>query len=539
MSRASMLINQGEILEAKYKWSGKMQDLRWAIHATSLAMEQMEGEYPNRPICFASLGAKLGLLHERTGDIADIDRAIQLGQTALAGMPDDHPYHAALSKRLRTNLSRRYQRTGELHPVLRETVLPSTSTFSLANINSAASKSIYSALEAGHIRMVNLHPGEHGDPIRCSFVQVPFSEAPAFEALSYVWGAESDHSCILVNSFPFRVTNNLYHALLQMRSQVDDRLIWIDALAINQSDTVERNYQVRTMHTIYGNAARVLVWLGKDDPEIDPVFDGIATGEVNGFDTFWEQTFGTDAFEKALSATVTLYKMKYWSRAWVAQEIAYAGDILLILGQKSASYQSLLAFTQFILDGPYKNDSHFEASLGVRLSGPNALPGPGSARIMKYVSVEKWQELVRVKECHDPRDLVFGFHGCFAPELRERILVDYGREVGEIFRRMTQAMVETTDNLSAIFQAKPSALGLERPSWTPDYREKPILIAFSKKDFSTNVPADRVYEFQDDGKTLRIRGVCIGIVQARTAVYRSDPRTHQNYQLDDWGSHDT
>jgi hypothetical protein len=531
-----MLINQGEILEAKYKWSGKIQDLRWAIGVTSLAMETMEGDYPGRPTCFASLGSKLGLLYERTGNIADIERAIQLGQIAVAGMPDNHPYHSTCSERLKANLSRRYQRTGELHPLLRERVDSSTSIVSLADINSVASKNIYSALETGHIRIVNLHRGERGDPIRCSFIQVSLSEAPAFEALSYVWGPESDSCRILVNSLPFHITRNLYHALFQLRSQVEDRLIWIDALAINQSDTIERNYQVRTMHMIYRNAALVLVWLGRDDPEVDPMFDGIAIGEAKGFGAFWEQAFGTDAFEKALSATVRLYNIEYWSRVWVLQEIAYAGDILLILGQKSASYQSLLAFTRFILDKPYKNNNHFEASIEIRLSGPNALPEPGSARMMRYVTAQEWQKLVTVKKCHDPRDLVFGFYGCFVSELRDRISIDYGREVGDIFRLMTQAIVETTHDLSVIFQAKPSGLGLERPSWSPDYREKPIPIAFSNANFRPSAPADRVYEFMDDGKILRVKGVCIGTIQARTAVYRSDARMHQNVsQLDGLG----
>jgi hypothetical protein len=42
------------------------------------------------------------------------------------------------------------------------------------------------------------------------------------------------------------------------------RLIWVDAICINQNDTVERGSQVAKMGQIYSQCSQVVVWLGSD-----------------------------------------------------------------------------------------------------------------------------------------------------------------------------------------------------------------------------------------------------------------------------------
>ena len=42
------------------------------------------------------------------------------------------------------------------------------------------------------------------------------------------------------------------------------RVLWIDALYINQDETVERNHQVALMRDIYKKAARAIVWIGPE-----------------------------------------------------------------------------------------------------------------------------------------------------------------------------------------------------------------------------------------------------------------------------------
>jgi hypothetical protein len=46
------------------------------------------------------------------------------------------------------------------------------------------------------IRLIELLPGRGSDPISCSLCLVNLEDAQPFEALSYVWGCESDRRVI-------------------------------------------------------------------------------------------------------------------------------------------------------------------------------------------------------------------------------------------------------------------------------------------------------------------------------------------------------
>ena len=50
-------------------------------------------------------------------------------------------------------------------------------------------------------------------------------------------------------------------ALTRLRDRSLERIIWADAICINQGDTEERNIQVQSMAKIYAKASRVIVWL--------------------------------------------------------------------------------------------------------------------------------------------------------------------------------------------------------------------------------------------------------------------------------------
>jgi len=54
------------------------------------------------------------------------------------------------------------------------------------------------------------------------------------------------------------ITQNLHQDFIRLQKPAEDRLIWVDALAINQSDILERNTQVRKMLIIYRSTRAVL-----------------------------------------------------------------------------------------------------------------------------------------------------------------------------------------------------------------------------------------------------------------------------------------
>jgi len=128
---------------------------------------------------------------------------------------------------------------------------------------------LYQPLPTGEsIRLLRLQPGPRDEPISCSLQPANFNDnLPAYEALSYVWGSSSDTRPIICNGREIAVTRNLRNALRRLRRRDSTRLIWVDAICINQRNDEERGHQVRHMGSIYQRAARVLIWLGKDESE--------------------------------------------------------------------------------------------------------------------------------------------------------------------------------------------------------------------------------------------------------------------------------
>lgn len=57
----------------------------------------------------------------------------------------------------------------------------------------------------------------------------------SYEALSYVWGDRESTNKIWVDGCLFTVTENLFEALSNLRQPSEDRLLWVDAICIDQS----------------------------------------------------------------------------------------------------------------------------------------------------------------------------------------------------------------------------------------------------------------------------------------------------------------
>jgi hypothetical protein len=117
---------------------------------------------------------------------------------------------------------------------------------------------------------------------RCNLIHVSLDDKPNYAALSYTWEDPRDTQMIMVGHSSVPVTRNLYSALEHLRYDKTVRVIWIDALCINQSDDEEKSWQVQLMREIYQRATYVCIWLGPADNTSDEIMDFL-------------QVFGTQA----------------------------------------------------------------------------------------------------------------------------------------------------------------------------------------------------------------------------------------------------
>jgi hypothetical protein len=135
-------------------------------------------------------------------------------------------------------------------------------------------------------RLICLHPGGFNDGIYCTIYHANILDRPPeYTALSYVWGdatrtkpiqlgyhhlptGEPAHTWASAPSTgldcyeSFQVTKNLESALRHLRERTSERILWVDAICINQSDLEERLSQVERMAVVYQNAMEVRIWLG-------------------------------------------------------------------------------------------------------------------------------------------------------------------------------------------------------------------------------------------------------------------------------------
>jgi hypothetical protein len=85
-----------------------------------------------------------------------------------------------------------------------------------------------------------------------------------FDVVSYVWGTGRASMGVICNGARLRVSLSTYEMLahLHLHRPSTDRLIWIDAISINQQDAEEKATQIPLMRRIYRRAVQVVIWLG-------------------------------------------------------------------------------------------------------------------------------------------------------------------------------------------------------------------------------------------------------------------------------------
>ncbi|KAJ2900630.1 hypothetical protein MKZ38_002289 [Zalerion maritima] len=228
----------------------------------------------------------------------------------------------------------------------------------------------YQYLVTGYIRVLRIL--SISPEIRFEFDVVSLDSYPHYHALSYVWGTEGP-SRAFVDGRYIDITPNLDVCLQHLGEHFETR-IWIDALCINQQDNEEKSRQVLNMSRIYGQASRVLVWLGPSSNDSDLAIDSIERyGKLAfeaGLSGLGREYFSTwpdvgddpervkvkdtvlalmetaagaeDSVDRAAErfariAFAALTNREYFNRVWVKQEVTLAKDSVVLCGHKGTN----------------------------------------------------------------------------------------------------------------------------------------------------------------------------------------------------------
>ncbi|KAI3395435.1 hypothetical protein diail_1298 [Diaporthe ilicicola] len=315
---------------------------------------------------------------------------------------------------------------------------------------------LYPSLDTSQpsIRLIRLIAG-HG-PIQCqmfdSFLPSASSNAHLtmtipYEALSYTWGGTEKTETIFVNGTPLGVTNNLYLALSYLRREETDRILWVDAICIDQGNAKERTHQVRQMARIYESADAVILWLGQATYATNVALDSLRQLEEESkkvacrrwrrTDARWRMLWSKtqrklarrypDLVSRQREGIRDLLDRPWFERVWVIQEVANSRRALVCCGNKSVS-ASVFALSPHLF--AVRPSDQAQAILDIM---------PGRSRDESWWAqghdLYNLLRKFRLSKASDPRDMIYALVRIASdPELEEVLVPNYEKTEREVIQ---------------------------------------------------------------------------------------------------------
>jgi hypothetical protein len=348
---------------------------------------------------------------------------------------------------------------------------------------------VYKPLDSSRseIRLVTLNPGNFADDIHCYLSIVSLNDEGAYEALSYVWGDTGSTRQILIDGLPARVTDNLETALRYLRYISRPRVLWIDAICINQRDIPERNVQVMHMGCVYKLASRVIAWLGADDTYSNlawDTFESLPADDQMHWDPqkniIFEETLLDFSHQVAMQR---LFDRPWWYRVWTVQESILGLDLFFVCGHREMSANTLGAISQ-------NYSLHSKSCCREFLWSQDQIWCPEQSALFTIMDIiaTLWiwrrasrRELLhllakfRSRHCTDPRDKVYGLLGLCGSDERNSVVPDYSMPVAFVYEHATLKIIESSRSLEVFSQVFPRSFKSTKfksrnlPSWVPNW----------------------------------------------------------------------
>ncbi|RYP91199.1 hypothetical protein DL770_002676 [Monosporascus sp. CRB-9-2] len=412
---------------------------------------------------------------------------------------------------------------------------------------------------------------------------------PLYDALSYTWGNpfsefETKEDCevaekhyspklrlpVLCDGRLLYVGFSLYEALAGLRRTLrnhDDleiaredlssprrgprplvrNRIWIDAVCINQSDDVERAAQVKIMHTIYKEADAVLIWLGPQDEmakqAVRAMLNLSMAPDLTAQTIHLSEQDRSLVFRKAglfsipdswWHSMVSLLHRRWFQRAWIIQEVAWARIAILVCDQRLwVDLNVLLSVSDWMIQNMSSRDRWLKPWVnrsstyfrppgqsertfgdwiistirsmgaihhGARTDRPHLIAKTGvKKRSLLELLVRFWES-----QCSDLHDNVYALLSlCSDQSLVDSIPIDYLKPVGEVYIETARGILRSMRQLDLLLYSSRNVLSgqLQLPSWVPDWSKKPdpMPIGYDQGPEGELVDYDMVFPFCADG----------------------------------------
>jgi hypothetical protein len=401
---------------------------------------------------------------------------------------------------------------------------------------------------AREVRLLTLLPGNLGEDIHVQlFTQILTQKfTPRYEALSYAWGTAEDPVNIYVGNsknYVLSVSKNLACALDHLRFKETSRILWIDAICVDQQNLEERSQQVGRMADIYRLAERVMVWVGPEEDDSSLAMDILRTLGTNvevdwsmrlmkpskeaemGGDTHWSDRSVILPFKSEDGIPIrNLLNRSWFERLWIRQEICLANSgAILVCGFDTIPWSDFRKAV-FCLknkrgpDGYFGEKTKFKARLQMiyRLSDKGNLP---FGRLMHQT---------RNCKCSDPRDRVYALLSIYNHDLN--IAPDYHLSKEEVYRDFCLRHIAsvTYSNLDILRSCEMPISHSDLPSWVPDWSIRNVSEPI-QTSFASGISAADVQYL--GGGVMRAMGVKVATIVHADEIPIFDLSTNETVAL--------
>jgi hypothetical protein len=359
-------------------------------------------------------------------------------------------------------------------------------------------------------RILELLPGRSSDSLQCRLHEFLLRSHPPFEALSYTWGDLDLNECVHLSkklgvvsdgfrswlSFfsihptwasnqtrVLRVTSSLKSALTRLRYRRKARMIWADAICIDQENIDERNAQVRLMGCIYGQAKRVIAYLGERALRSEVLFPNFQVILKN----YSILNDHPDRLEALESVGLPIRNHEFWHAAghflrrpwfrryWVIQEFVLGRQVQVVCGNWKLSWDTLwdvISTLIFLRGTEFFSERYLQiAPTGYRVCHITNLTELRIRRhaIKESVKLLDLLEICRTSSASDPRDCVFSLLGLATEKDEPDLAPDYGEPVEETYLRFARYSVKTGNGVQLLYNAFLETECMQIPSWVPNW----------------------------------------------------------------------
>lgn len=417
------------------------------------------------------------------------------------------------------------------------------------------------------IRLLELLPGR--GIIQCRLKVTDLEEAEdTYEPISYCWKAYTREHWygttykekkkqrkfrMRVDGADLHITESLHGALRQMRLESKIRLLWADAICINQADDEEKSVQVAMMSRIYKGGFQTLAWLGEADHRTRKAFaflkdcadrasgTSILSSQIEQSEPEvisknsqhpgiavlcrWRTPWDMLAWVRLGASVESIVRRPFFRRTWIIQEIAISYRVLFMCGKFNITWGDLAeGFCKkpfFVLDA-----DPFIALLNIWAS------------LYKHDLMDITM-IASPTQASDYRDKLYSLLGLVPDSgMTTAVAVNYNKSPEEVFYDFTKGLLLSSTKLAALSRSYGCSLDKPRhvPSWVWNPQPEEPYIWFSVPD-----PASIQYQAARDSKSqpkfcgsiLGLGGIVLQTVTAVSSVCKPESRRQLPFHLDD------